>query len=96
MGSSTPPPTERQPRSSPAPSASQQPPSPQQTWLSKTIKQSPAAKQAFLTLAGLLGYGSAKQYAGRRAYNMYSELCISRPDDDLAFWQDGEHLPPLV
>lgn len=23
---------------------------------------------------------------------MYSELCISRPDDDLAFWQDGEHL----
>ncbi|KAL1937292.1 hypothetical protein VTO73DRAFT_13856 [Trametes versicolor] len=93
-GSSTPPPTERQPRSSPAPSASQQPPSPQQTWLSKTIKQSPAAKQAFLTLAGLLGYGSAKQYAGRRAYNMYSELCISRPDDDLAFWQDECHLPP--
>ncbi|KAI0363063.1 hypothetical protein BV20DRAFT_1069701 [Pilatotrama ljubarskyi] len=50
----------------PAPSSltTLQPPPPQQTWLSKMIKQFPAAKQAFLTLAGLLGYGSAKQYAG--------------------------------
>ncbi|KAI0357314.1 hypothetical protein OH77DRAFT_1451631 [Trametes cingulata] len=80
------------PSSSSSSSKSRRPPP--QTWLAKTIKQSPAAKKAFLSLAGLLGYGSAKQYAGRRAYNMYSELCIPRPDDEAAFWKDACHLPP--
>ncbi|KAH9850533.1 hypothetical protein C2E23DRAFT_835582 [Lenzites betulinus] len=91
--SSPPPPFAAQPSTS-SPSTSTQPPPPQQTWLSKTIKQSPAAKQAFLTLAGLLGYGTAKQYAGRRAYNFYSELCIPRPDDEAAFWRTECDLPP--
>ncbi|KAI0368252.1 hypothetical protein BV20DRAFT_948595 [Pilatotrama ljubarskyi] len=84
-----------QPSQQPSPSSpSKSRPPPPQTWLAKTIKQSPAAKKAFLSLAGLLGYGSAKQYAGRRAYNMYSELCIPRPDDEAAFWKDACHLPP--
>ncbi|KAI0816065.1 hypothetical protein BC628DRAFT_1405762 [Trametes gibbosa] len=89
-----PPPADSQQPSPSSPPANTRPPPPQQTWLAKTIKQSPAAKQAFLTLAGLLGYGSAKQYAGRRAYNFYSELCISRPDDEAPFWRTECDLPP--
>ncbi|OSD02203.1 hypothetical protein PYCCODRAFT_1445165 [Trametes coccinea BRFM310] len=64
------------------------------TWLTKAIRQSPAAKRVFLSIAGLLGYGSPKQYAGRRAFNMYSDICISRPDDEAAFWKQECHLPP--
>ncbi|KAI0631907.1 hypothetical protein C8Q77DRAFT_1130053 [Trametes polyzona] len=93
-GPSSPPPTETSSSSSTPSTSERQPPPPPQTWLSQTIRQSPAAKKAFLSLAGLLGYGSAKQYAGRRAYNMYSELCIPRPDDEAAFWKDECHLPP--
>ncbi|KAI8976328.1 hypothetical protein BD414DRAFT_496587 [Trametes punicea] len=72
----------------------EQPPPPHQTWLTRTIQQSPVAKKAFLTLAGLLGYGTAKQYAGRRAYNIYSDFCITRPDDEATFWKEECHLPP--
>ncbi|CDO75213.1 hypothetical protein BN946_scf184958.g1 [Trametes cinnabarina] len=91
--------SQQQPPPSPPPSSSPEPareppPPPPQTWLTKAIKQSPAAKEVFLTLAGLLGYGSAKQYAGRRAFNMYSHICISRPDEEAAFWKQDCHLPP--
>ncbi|KAI0665771.1 hypothetical protein C8Q78DRAFT_1063231 [Trametes maxima] len=80
--------------STPHQSSKARPPLPQQTWLARTIRRSPVAKKAFLTLAAVLGYGSVKQYAGRRAYNLYRELCISRPDDEAAFWKDECHLPP--
>ncbi|RDX42286.1 hypothetical protein OH76DRAFT_1363054 [Lentinus brumalis] len=71
-----------------------QPPPPPQTWLARQIKQSPVAKQAFFRLLNLLGYGSAKQYAGRRAFAMYTNLCIPRPDEESHFWKQECHLPP--
>ncbi len=71
------------------------PPPPPQTWLTRKIKEDPAARRVFFTLLKVLGYGSAKQYAGRRAFAMYTKLCIPRPDEDSAFWKDGEHMPPL-
>ncbi|KAI0759523.1 hypothetical protein BD413DRAFT_462098, partial [Trametes elegans] len=62
-------------------------------WLATKIRQSPAAKKAFLAIAGLLGYGTPKQYAGRRVYNMYSSLCVPRADDEAAFWREACYLP---
>ena len=47
------------------------------------------AKVVFFRLLSLLGYGSAKQYAGRRAFAMYSKLCVPRADEESAFWKDG-------
>ena len=47
------------------------------------------ARAAFLKLISLMGYGTAKQYAGRRAFAMYSNLCVPRPDEERAFWKDG-------
>ncbi|KAJ8495534.1 hypothetical protein ONZ51_g1634 [Trametes cubensis] len=85
---SSPPSPSTPPSSSSSPQTpNKQPASPQQAWLTKTIRQSPVAKSAFLALAGLLGYGSTKQYAGRRAFNMYSELCVPRADNEAAFWK---------
>ncbi|KAI0653453.1 hypothetical protein C8Q70DRAFT_1035488 [Cubamyces menziesii] len=92
---SSPPSPSTPPSSSSSPQTpNKQPASPQQAWLTKTIRQSPVAKSAFLALAGLLGYGSTKQYAGRRAFNMYSELCVPRADNEAAFWKKECHLPP--
>ena len=68
----------------------EQPPPPPQTWLTKKIKEDPAAKRVFFALLKLLGYGSAKQYAGRRAFAMYSQLCVPRPEEESAFWKNGE------
>ncbi|KAI9066929.1 hypothetical protein FKP32DRAFT_1589109 [Trametes sanguinea] len=91
----SPPPTDPSSSSStPEPASTRNPPPPPKTWLTKAIGRSPAAKRVFLSLAGLLGYGSAKQYAGRRAFNMYSHLCISRPDEEEHFWKQDCHLPP--
>ena len=50
------------------------------------------AKVVFFRLLSLLGYGSAKQYAGRRAFAMYSKLCVPRADEESAFWKGGECL----
>ncbi|TBU38556.1 hypothetical protein BD309DRAFT_994376 [Dichomitus squalens] len=69
-------------------------PPPPQTWLTKRVKESPMARAAFLKLITLMGYGSAKQYAGRRAFAMYTDLCVPRPDEESAFWKDDCHLPP--
>ncbi|RPD71250.1 hypothetical protein L226DRAFT_591527 [Lentinus tigrinus ALCF2SS1-7] len=71
-----------------------QPPPPPQTWLTRQIKQSPLAREAFFRLLRLLGYGSAKQYAGRRAFAMYTNLCIPRAEDESLFWKQDCHLPP--
>ncbi|KAH9940622.1 hypothetical protein B0H21DRAFT_575531 [Amylocystis lapponica] len=74
----------------------QTPPPPRrpQSWLTKKLEGSPAAKSAFLKMATLLGYGSAKQVAGRRAFAMYEQLCVPKPDEDTDFWQHECHLPP--
>ncbi|CCL98381.1 uncharacterized protein FIBRA_00376 [Fibroporia radiculosa] len=64
------------------------------SWLTRKLEDSPAAKSAFLKFATFMGYGSPKQVAGRRAFAMYERLCVVRPDEDKAFWQDDCHLPP--
>ncbi|KAM5541907.1 hypothetical protein V8D89_004636 [Ganoderma adspersum] len=69
-------------------------PPPPQTWLTKRVKESPMARAAFVKLITLMGYGSAKQYAGRRAFAMYSNLCVPRSDDERVFWNEECHLPP--
>ena len=78
--------------SAPEPSHVEQPPPPPQTWLTRKIKEDPAARRVFFMLLNVLGYGSAKQYAGRRAFAMYTKLCIPRPDEESAFWKEGEHI----
>ncbi|KZT03084.1 uncharacterized protein LAESUDRAFT_684475 [Laetiporus sulphureus 93-53] len=73
------------------PATSQKPP---RSWLTRKLEKSPAAKNAFLTLAKLLGYGSSRQISARRSFAMYEQLCVITPDEDRAFWQDECHLPP--
>ena len=40
----------------------------------------------------LLGYGSKKQIAGRRAFLLYERLCAARPDEEREFWQGGKSI----
>ena len=47
------------------------------------------ARAAFFKLLNVMGYGSAKQYAGRRTFVMYSNLCVPRADEESAFWREG-------
>ena len=54
------------------------------------------ARAAFVRLITLMGYGSAKQYAGRRAFAMYSNLCVPRSDDESAFWKEGVFLSAII
>ncbi|PFH48253.1 hypothetical protein AMATHDRAFT_42385 [Amanita thiersii Skay4041] len=58
------------------------------------VESSPTAKKAFLALANVLGYGSSKQQAGRRAFGLYKSVCAVKPDEDRLFWQQECHLPP--
>ncbi|PCH34578.1 hypothetical protein WOLCODRAFT_139452 [Wolfiporia cocos MD-104 SS10] len=81
------------PASKPGPEP-QQPPRRQKSWLTRKAESSPITKNAVLRLAQLLGYGSTKQVAGRRAFVMYEKLCILRPDEERAFWQNECDLPP--
>ncbi|KAL6303177.1 hypothetical protein BKA93DRAFT_789622 [Sparassis latifolia] len=84
------------PTSKPAQNAAPPPGKPRhpKSWLTKKLEANPAAKSAFLKMMGMLGYGSAKQVAGRRAFLMYERLCVVRPDEDRMFWQEECHLPP--
>ncbi|KAH9916713.1 uncharacterized protein BXZ73DRAFT_80965, partial [Epithele typhae] len=68
--------------------------SPPETWLTRYIRNNPGAQEVFFRVLGLMGYGSAKQYAGRRAFIMYRDLCIPRADDEQAFWKDEMSFPP--
>ncbi|KAK2467540.1 hypothetical protein APHAL10511_000395 [Amanita phalloides] len=47
-----------------------------------------------MALARLLGYGSPKQVAGRRAFVLYESVCTVKPDEEKVFWQRDCHLPP--
>ncbi|CAL1699786.1 unnamed protein product [Somion occarium] len=76
------------------PYSHQKPPPPPQTWLTKVLRENPTAMRAFLRISSLLGYGSKKQLAGRRALAMYELLCTRRADEEKDFWQDECHLPP--
>ena len=64
-------------------------PEQQASWLTRKVESSPAAKKAFLGLAKALGYGSAKQLAARRAFVLYEKVAATRPEQDVAFWQNG-------
>ena len=64
---------------------------PPKNWLTKKLEESPAAKKAFLNLVNAMGYGSAKQVAGRRAFAMYEKCCITRAEEDRQFWQNGTY-----
>ena len=46
----------------------------------------------FMGMAKALGYYSPKQVAGRRAFVMYEDLCVHKPQEDREFWQNGTSL----
>jgi hypothetical protein len=64
---------------------------PEQSWLTRKLKQSPTAMRAFLKVFGALGYGSSRQVAARRALALYDQLCAGRAEEDRGFWAEGAH-----
>ncbi|KAF8903866.1 hypothetical protein CPB84DRAFT_1835768 [Gymnopilus junonius] len=64
------------------------------SWLTRKVETSPTAKRIFFGFTNLLGYGSDKQVAGRRAQGFYEQLCAVMPDQQLEFWQKECFLPP--
>ncbi|KAG6809237.1 hypothetical protein H0H92_001062 [Tricholoma furcatifolium] len=72
----------------------QQPPAQPTSWLTRKVKASPAAMKFFLNLTNVMGYGSTKQVAGRRAFALYERVVAVTPDTDAAFWQQNCRLPP--
>ena len=74
----------------PSPSSSQPSPNRQQSWLTRKINSSPSAKYVFVKISNALGYGNPKQVAGRRAFNLYQDLCVGRADEESAYWKDGK------
>ncbi|KAI0306237.1 hypothetical protein B0F90DRAFT_1623146 [Multifurca ochricompacta] len=69
-------------------------PPPEQSWLTRKLKQSPTAMRVFLNVFGALGYGNARQVAARRALALYEQLCVVRTEEDREFWVQECHLPP--
>ena len=63
--------------------------SPEQSWLTRKLKQSPTAMRAFLRVFGALGYGSSRQVAARRSLALYEQLCAGRAEEDREFWAQG-------
>lgn len=72
--------------------ASTLPPRPPKNWLTNKVENSSAVKDAFVAFTKIIGYGSARQVAGRRAFAIYKNCCIVRADEDKHFWQDGTHV----
>ncbi|PPQ99655.1 hypothetical protein CVT26_009189 [Gymnopilus dilepis] len=64
------------------------------SWLTQQVETSPIARKLFFGFTNLLGYGSEKQLAGRRALALYEHLCAVKPDQELKFWQQDCFLPP--
>ncbi|RXW17004.1 hypothetical protein EST38_g8851 [Candolleomyces aberdarensis] len=79
---------------SPGTSKSSSEPAQKPSWLTRQIESSPAAKSAFLGFAKVLGYGSPKQLAARRAFVLYEKIAAMKPDEDKAFWLNDCYLPP--
>lgn len=75
---------------SPTPPPPSAPPKRQKTWLTRKLEGSPIALSALRGLGRILGYGSPEQIAGRRTFVLYKQLCAVRPDEESAFWQNGE------
>jgi hypothetical protein len=66
---------------------------PEQSWLTRKLKQSPVAMRVFLKVFGALGYGSSRQVAARRSLALYQQLCAGRTDEDSEFWAKGMSAP---
>ena len=60
------------------------------SWLTRKVEESPTWRSFFFRFTNLIVYGSPKQLAGRRAFILYEKICAVKPDEDRAFWQDGE------
>ncbi|KDR65768.1 hypothetical protein GALMADRAFT_131306 [Galerina marginata CBS 339.88] len=67
---------------------------PPKSWLTRKVETSPTARRIFFNLTNLLGYGSEKQVAGRRALAFYEQVCAVMPDQESDFWQNECSLPP--
>ena len=63
---------------------------PKKSWLTRKVEESPMWRALFFQITNLVGYGSPKQLAGRRSFLLYENICAVKPDEDRAFWQDGE------
>jgi cytochrome b pre-mRNA-processing protein 3 len=37
-----------------------------------------------------MDYGNPRHFAGRRAFNLYQDLCVGKADKESAYWTDGE------
>ena len=70
-------------------------PPPEQSWLTRKLKQSPTAMRVFLKVFGALGYGSSRQVAARRALALYEQLCAGRAEEDREFWAQGASPFPM-
>ena len=64
--------------------------SPKTSWLTRKVEESPMWRALFFQFTNVIGYGSPKQMAGRRAFILYDKICAVKPDEDRAFWQNGE------
>ena len=60
------------------------------SWLTRKVEESPMWRALFFQFTNLIGYGSPKQLAGRHSFVLYEKICAVKPDEDRAFWQDGE------
>ena len=69
----------------------QQPENLKTSWLTRKVEESPIWRSLFFRFTNLVGYGSPKQLAGRRAFVLYERICAVKPDEDRVFWQDGEY-----
>ena len=63
---------------------------PKRSWLTRKVEESSMWRALFFQFTNLVGYGSPKQLAGRRSFILYDKICAAKPDEDRAFWQDGE------
>ena len=68
----------------------------EKSWLTSKVESSSSAMKIFLALTNLLGYGSPKQIAGRRAFALYDQVCAAKPDQDRSFWRDGMFCATLL
>ena len=64
--------------------------SPNKSWLTHKVEESPIWRTLFFGLTNIMGYGSPKQMAGRQAFILYDKICATKPDEDRVFWQDSK------
>jgi hypothetical protein len=67
----------------------------EKSWLTQKVEASPLTRKFFLGLTNLLGYGSPRQVAGRRAFAIYEQIAARAPDQDKDFWLRGASLYKL-